>query len=176
LARTDLRRISIATGFPQTWNPDHNVAWKVEIEGRGHSSPVVWGDRIFIPTDIEGAVIPGAGAVKHKLEGPAYRHPDANGGDRKQTLKLLCFDANTGKRLWDRTAYDGRVFDDVTRFDTYASPTVVTDGKFVYAYFESQGLFKYDFAGELQWKMSLGGIGPWESALESRRYSPPAIS
>jgi outer membrane protein assembly factor BamB len=150
--------ISIATGFPQTWSPDSNIAWKVEIEGRGHSSPVIWGDRVFVTTDIEGAVIPGAGAVKHKLEGQAYRHPDANGGDRKHTLKLLCFDANTGKRLWDRTAYEGRVFDDVTRFDTYASPTVVTDGKFVYTYFESQGLYKYDFAGELQWEMSLGGI------------------
>src|SRR5450432_3103811 len=63
--------LSEAKGFPINWNPDStNIAWKVEVEGRGHSSPVVWGDRIFVTTDVEGDLIPGAvGAVKHKLEG-----------------------------------------------------------------------------------------------------------
>ena len=120
--------------------------------------PVVWRNRIFLTTDIEGEVIPDAAPVKHKIEGQPFRHPDSVGGTHKHTLKVMCFDVETGKQLWDRTAYEGAVYDDIHKFNTYASPTPVTDGKYVYAYFESQGLYKYDFEGKLIWKMSLGGI------------------
>jgi outer membrane protein assembly factor BamB len=150
--------ISALKNFPVSWSRDHNVAWKTPLPGRGHSSPVVWGNRVFLTTDIEGDVLPGAAPAKHKMDGQPFRHPDSVGGNRKHTLKVLCFDGSTGKQLWERTAYDGAVFDDVHKFNTYASPTPVTDGKYVYAYFESQGLYKYDFDGALVWKMSLGGI------------------
>ncbi len=150
--------ISTLKNLPSSWKHDRNVAWKMAVPGRGHSSPVVWGNRIFLTTDIEGDVLAGAAPVKHKLEGQAFRHPDSVGGNRKHTLKVLCFDAGSGKQLWERLAYEGPVFDDTHKFNTYASPTPVTDGKFVYAYFESQGLYKYDFEGNLLWKMSLGGI------------------
>jgi len=150
--------ISTLKNIPASWSQGKNVAWKAPVDGRGHSSPVVWGNRIFLTTDVEGEVLPGVEPVKHKMEGQPFRHPDSVGGNRKHTLKVLCFDAAGGKQLWERTAYEGRVFDDTHRFNTYASPTPVTDGKYVYAYFESQGLYKYDFAGALIWKMSLGGI------------------
>jgi outer membrane protein assembly factor BamB len=150
--------LSTLTGLPSSWDAARNVAWKTPVEGRGHSSPVVWGKRIFLTTDIEGEVLPGAGAVKHKLNNEPFVHPDSVGADKKHTLKVLCLDADSGKQLWERTAYEGAVFDGTHRFNTFASPTAVTDGKFVYAYFESQGLYKYDFEGKLLWKMSLGGI------------------
>ena len=150
--------VSKAKGFPLTWGADSNIAWKVPVEGRGHSSPVISGDRLFITTDIEGETIPGAAAVKHILEGKPFVHPEAVGANREHTLKVLCYDTRDGKLLWDRVAYRGPAFDDVARFNTFASPTVVTDGKGVYAYFESQGLYKYDFKGKLIWAMSLGGI------------------
>jgi len=149
--------VSEAKDIPANWD-ESRIAWKAPVEGRGHSSPVIWGDRLFVTTDIEGDVLPGAGPVKHTVSGQDYVHPQATGGNRKHTLKLICFDARTGKPLWDRVAYEGKVFDDVAKFNTYASPTAVTDGKYVYAYFESQGLYKYDFDGRLAWKMSLGGI------------------
>ena len=150
--------LSLAKGFPTSWSTSTNIAWKVPVEGRGHSSPVVWGDRLFVTTDIEGEPIPDAGAVKHVLEGQPFVHPDATGANRKHTLKLLCYDTREGKLLWDRVAYQGPAFDDVAKFNTYASPTVVTDGTRVYAYFESQGLYAFDFDGKLIWKTSLGGI------------------
>ena len=128
------------------------------MPGRGHSSPVVWGDRVFLTTDIEGDVIPGAEPVKHMNEGQPFRHPDATGGNRKHTLKVLAYRAADGKLLWERTAYEGRVYDDVHRFNTYASSTPVTDGEFLYVWFDSQGLYKYDFAGNLIWSSSLGPI------------------
>ena len=150
--------ISTLKNLPSTWSNAQNVAWKTAVPGRGHASPVVWGNRVFLTTDLEGDVMPGVAPVKHKQEGQPFRHPDSVGGNRKHTLKVLCFDAVGGKQLWERTAYEGPVFDDVHKFNTYASPTPVVDGKYVYAYFESRGLYKYDFEGNLIWKMSLGGI------------------
>jgi len=150
--------VSPLKNIPSVWSRDANIAWKTAVPGRGHASPVVWGNRVFLTTDIEGEVIPGAAPIKHKVEGQPWRHPDSVGGTHKHTLKVFCFDTAAGKQLWERTAYKGGVFDDIHKFNTYASPTPVTDGKYVYAYFESQGLYKYDFEGNLLWKMSLGGI------------------
>jgi len=89
---------------------------------------------------------------------PGYVHPDSVGSDHRYTLQVLAFDARTGKRVWKRTSYEGVMYDDRHRKNTYASPTVVTDGKFVYAFFESAGLYCYDVEGNLIWKVSLGGI------------------
>jgi len=144
--------------LPSAWTGERNIAWKADVPGRGHSSPVVWGGRLFLTTDSEGEPIPGAGPVKHKLEGQPFVHPDSVGGNKKHTLKVLAYDGSNGKLLWERTAYSGKVFDDTHRFNTYASPTPVVDGKFVYAWFDSQGLYKYDFDGNLIWTASLGGI------------------
>jgi outer membrane protein assembly factor BamB len=150
--------ISTLKDVPSSWSADRNVAWKTPIEGRGHSSPVVWGDRIFLTTDIEGEAVEGLVPPKHRIQGQPFRHPDSGGMNHKHILKVMCFDAKSGKQLWERTAYNGTVADEIHKFNTYASPTTVTDGKFVYAYFESQGLYKYDFDGNQIWKMSLGPI------------------
>jgi outer membrane protein assembly factor BamB len=144
--------------LPSSWSGDRNVAWRADVPGRGHSSPVVWGDYVFLSTDVEGDVIPGAAPAKHTLEGQPFVHPDSVGGTHKHTLKVLAYNTTSGKLLWERTAYEGKVFDDTHRFNTYASPTPVADGKFVYVWFDSQGLYKYDFDGNLVWSASLGGI------------------
>ena len=116
------------------------------------------GKRIFITTDIEGDSIPGAEVAKHKLGGEDYVHPDSVSGNRKHTLKLLCYDTDTGKMLWEQTAYEGKVYDNRHRKNTYASPTAVTDGKSVFAYFESMGLYSFSMDGKLLWKASAGNI------------------
>src|ERR1700680_1956036 len=149
--------ISPLKDVPSSWSADRNITWKAPLEGRGHSSPVVWGDRIFLTTDIEGEAVEGV-PPKHKLQGAPFRHPDSVGMNHKHILKVMSYDAKSGKLLWERTAYEGVMADEIHKFNTYASPTAVTDGKFVYAYFESQGLYKYDFDGKQIWKMSLGPI------------------
>jgi outer membrane protein assembly factor BamB len=151
--------VSSEPNLPVEWAPDRNIAWKTEIPGRGNSSPVIWGDRIFLTTSLEGDAIPGAQAPRHIQEGTEFKHPDALGGDRKHTLQVLAMDAKSGKILWNRTAYEGRVYDDRHKANTYATPTPVTDGKRVYVWFESQGLYAYSFDGKLVWKTSLGNIG-----------------
>jgi len=72
---------------------------------------------------------------------------------------VLAFDARSGKKVWERLAYDGVMYDNRHRKNTYASSTIATDGKFVYAFFESAGLYCYDADGTLVWKKSFGGIG-----------------
>ena len=153
--------ISADTSYATEWAPDKNIAWKTPVPGRGHSSPIVWGDRLFLTTLIEGGPAP----ADHKAPihlgfdlKPGYLHPDSVGVDRLYTLKVLAFDAKTGKPLWDRTVYDGQMYDNRHRKNTYASSTMVTDGKAAYAFFESGGLFAFDFDGTLLWKKSLGGI------------------
>ena len=150
--------VSAEKNLPDEWSETKNIQWKTAIPGRGHSSPIVWGKRIFLTTSIEGEVIPGAAAVKHKRRGEDYVHPDAVAADRKHTLKLLCLDRDTGKILWERTAYEGTVYDSRHRKNNYASSTPVTDGRFVYAFFEAEGLYCYDFDGKLIWRTSLGKI------------------
>jgi len=64
------------------------------------------------------------------------------------SLKLLCLDLETGRVLWEQTAYEGRVFDNRHKRNTYVSSTPITDGRHVYAYFGSEGLYCYDVSGK----------------------------
>jgi len=162
--------VSSETGLPTDWDGSKNIRWKAAIPGRGHSSPIAWGNKIFLTTSIEGPVVPGAEAVRHMHKGQEYRHPDSVGADHSYTLKLLCVDLDSGKILWDKTVYEGTVYDNRHKKNTYASATPVTDGKFVYISFEAEGIYCYDFDGKRIWKTSLGkiakgGMGPGTSPV-----------
>ncbi len=148
--------VSTEKNLPDEWSETKNIQWKTAIPGRGHSSPVVWGRRIFLTTSIEGSIVPGAKAVTHIRRGQVYVHPDSVGGDRLYTLKVICLDRETGRILWEKTAYEGTVYDDRHRKNTFASGTPVTDGKYVWALFDAEGVYCYDFNGRLVWKASLG--------------------
>lgn len=154
----DAQGISTETSFPTEWSETKNVKWKTPVSGKGHSSPIVWGNRIFLTSDVEGAVVPDAKPADHKVGNQEFRHPDWAGHDRKHTMKVTCIDADSGKVLWEKVAYEGTVFDYRHRRNTFASPTPVTDGRLVYAWFGSEGLYAYDYKGTLVWKKNLGGI------------------
>ena len=161
---------SAEKAVPLDWSPTKNIAWKTPLPGRGHSSPVAWGNRAFVTTSVEGDILPDAKPPVHKLEGEVFVHPDATAGNRKHRLSVLCVDIGTGKILWDRVAYEGKVYDDRHKAGSYASPTPITDGKALYVWFESQGLYCYDFSGKLVWQSSAGpiatvGMGPGTSPV-----------
>lgn len=163
----------IAAGvFKDTWTPE-TVAWKVAIPGRGHSSPVVANGRIYLTTAVESGPAPeGHAAPVHPgfdLK-PGYVNPDSCCIDRTYALKVLALDATTGAPLWERTAFDGVMYDDRHRKNTYASSTIATDGEMLYAYFEAAGLYAYDKHGNQKWKADFGalakaGMGPGMSPL-----------
>src|SRR6476646_1565773 len=143
--------VSNEANVPTEWSSTKNIAWKTELP-TGHSSPIVWNDRIFVTAAIEGDVVPGAKAVGHTVDGQVWIHPDSVAAEKKHTLKVLALDARTGSVLWERTAYEGTVYDARHRRSSFAGPTAVTDGRVVYAYFGPEGLYAYDFSGRPVWK------------------------
>lgn len=166
----DSNGISTETKLPEEWSATKNIAWKTPVPGRGRSSPIVWGDRIFLTTDIEGEKIDGLKPPVHKLGNDVFRHPDSTGMAVKHKLDVLCFERKTGKLLWQKTAYEGPVFDERHKSGSYAAPTPVTDGRAVYAYFGAEGMYAFDFNGKLLWKFDPGkietiGMGPGTSPV-----------
>ena len=144
-------RISSETGLPTSWNRDDNALWNIPIPGRGHSSPIVWGDRIFVTTAVQGAEVPGRKPLVHYIQGEEWRHPDSWGSQFVHEYRVLAIDADTGEVVWDRLALEGLPYDDRHRVGSFASPTPVTDGEAVYAYFGVPGVFAYDFEGNELW-------------------------
>lgn len=137
---------------------DRHLLWKAKIEGRGHSSPVISDGKVFLTTAIVGDVIPGAGPPEHTFGGEPFKHPQAVDGNRHHTMKVIALDAEQGDLLWSHTAYAGRVYDDRHSASSYASPTPVTDGERVYAYFGSEGVYAYTVDGEPVWERDIGDI------------------
>ncbi len=147
------RAAGTAEGYatPVTWDVEssQNILWKAEIPGLGHSSPIVWGDRIFVTTAVSGMEDP---ELKVGLYGSINPVED----DTEHEFKIYCLDKNTGKTLWERLSHKG--VPKVKRHPkaTHANSTPVTDGKHVLAFFGSEGLFCYDMAGKPLWKKDFG--------------------
>ncbi len=155
----DSQGISTEKNLPTEWSDTKNVLWKTPLPGRGYSQPVIWGNRVFLTTDVEGGPAPATHKPPvHMLGKDEFKHPDWTGVDKLHTFKVLALDRDSGKILWEQTAYDGAVFDYRHKRGNYAAPTPVTDGKYLWAWFGSEGLYCYDLKGKLIWKQSLGSI------------------
>ena len=153
----DGQGISAETNLPDSWSPTSNMAWKTALPGYGQSQPIVWGSRIFLTSDVETGPAPADHkAPVHLMEGQPWVHPDSVGIDKLHALKVVSLDLESGKILWEKTAYEGTVFDQRHRRSSFAAPTMVTDGKTVVAYFGPEGLYAYDFDGSLKWKADVG--------------------
>jgi outer membrane protein assembly factor BamB len=131
--------------LPDEWSTSKNVAWKVEVPGRGWSSPIVWGNRVFLTT-----VIP-TEAKETARKGLYF------GGERgiptdEHRWVVQAFDFETGKTLWQREVH--KVVPGFSRHlkNSYASETPVTDGSLVYAYFGNVGIFAIDMNGKPVWE------------------------
>ena len=139
---------------PVVWSDTKNIKWKAEIPGRGFSTPVIWGDKIFLTTAIPTgkpaeapATPPAEGRRAGGGSGPLVEH----------RFEVLCLDRKTGKILWQRTAKTATPHEGYHRaYGSFASNSPVTDGKYVYAFFGSRGLFAYDFNGKPIWEKDFG--------------------
>jgi len=121
--------ISSETGFPLEWGPDTNVRWRVALPEPGNSTPIVWGDRVFVTQQM-------------------------NGGQQRT---LICFDRRTGKQLWQK-GVDAPHLERTYETNPYCAPSPVTDGETVVAWFGSAGLVAYDNDGEELWRRPLGPV------------------
>jgi outer membrane protein assembly factor BamB len=139
---------------PTVWSDTKNIKWKVEIPGRGFSTPVIWGDKIFLTTAIP------TGKPAEAPQGPPAEGRRTGGGSGplvEHKFEVLCLDRKTGKLLWQRTAKLATPHEGYHRaYGSFASNSPVTDGKYVYAFFGSRGLFAYDFDGRPIWEKDFG--------------------
>ncbi len=137
--------------IPDQWDgvKDLHIKWKTRIPGLAHSSPIVWGDQIFVTTAISSL---GDGTFRHGLYGEGYASDDRS----VHKWKIYCLERKSGKILWEKTAFEGLPREKRHIKSTYASSTPATNGSYVIASFGSQGLYAYDMEGRLIWKTDLG--------------------
>jgi outer membrane protein assembly factor BamB len=135
---------------PTTWDAIKgvNILWKTSIPGLAHSSPAVWGDRVFITT----AISSDPKAFRHGLFGDVEPSTDVS----RHAWKVYCLDRNSGTILCERTSHEGVPKTKRHPKSSQASSTPAKDGKHVIAFFGSEGLYAYDMDGKLLWQQDLG--------------------
>jgi outer membrane protein assembly factor BamB len=139
--------------LPLQWNGEKgtSIKWKAHIPGLAHSSPIVWGDAVFVTTAVSSR---SNATFRRGLFGDG----DASDDRSPQQWKVYRLDKKTGKVVWERVAYEGVPIEKRHVKSTYASATPATDGRYVVAFFGSQGLYGYDMQGTLVWKKEMGHI------------------
>ena len=142
-----------ATPVPTSWDlsSSQNVAWKTPIPGLAHSSPIVWGDRVYVTTAVAAA---GRPAIKTGDVDKAGIESAADTGPH--TWRLIAVDRASGKIAWDKPVHQGvpRMKHHVKA--SHASATPATDGRYRVALMGSEGLFCFDMNGNQKWRVDLG--------------------
>ncbi|MEX2662690.1 MAG: PQQ-binding-like beta-propeller repeat protein [Vicinamibacterales bacterium] len=124
--------------YTDTWSPTKGTAWKVAVPGRGHSSPIIWRDHIFLTTEYDDGA----------------------------RLSMLAFRRSDGKQLWETFVPTDGV-EHVYPKNSRASATAATDGKLVYASFGTHGLAAFDFAGKMVWHTPVGKLNNYHGSAGS---------
>lgn len=139
--------------LPLEWDgtTGKNIRFKVEVPGLAHSSPIIWGDRIYLTTAISST---GGASFKPGL----YGSGDASADQSVHDWEVLCLDKRTGVLLWQGTVHQGKPKDKRHVKATYANSTPATDGEHIVAFFGSEGLFCFDADSNPLWKMDLGRL------------------
>lgn len=140
---------------PLEWSETKNVKWKIEIPGKGHASPIVWEDKVFIQTAVQTE-------QKVEKEEPAAeetserRGPPSIETESIHDFVVMAINRTDGSVIWKTTVSQEVPVDGIHSSATWASNSPVTDGTHLYAYFGSRGLYCMDFDGNIVWKRDLG--------------------
>jgi outer membrane protein assembly factor BamB len=138
---------------PVSWDMEtsNNILWKTAIPGLGHSSPIIWGERLFVTSSVNQS-------KTAPLKVGLYGDPASAEDNDEQQWKVFCLNKTTGKMLWQSTAHSGQP--KVRRHPkaTHANCTMATDGTNLIAFFGSEGLYCYDFDGKLRWQTDFGTL------------------
>jgi outer membrane protein assembly factor BamB len=145
--------VADGANLPDAWDAasGKGILWKTRIPGLAHSSPIVWGDRVYVTTAVSSRL---DASFKPGLYGEGTASEDRS----EHRFQLIALDRDTGAVVWERTAYTGVPKEKRHIKATYANATPATDGRYVAAFFGSQGLYVYDVAGSLKWKRDFGHI------------------
>jgi putative pyrroloquinoline-quinone binding quinoprotein/putative pyrroloquinoline-quinone-binding quinoprotein len=139
--------------LPDRWDTKtgENILWRTPIPGLAHSSPVVWGNRIFVTTALSSD-------PKATFRPGLYGDGDASKDNSQHRWMIYALDKRTGKVLWERIAHQGVPLEKRHIKSTYANATPATDGRIVVTWFGSQGVYAYNVNGGLLWKVDLGRL------------------
>lgn len=153
---------------PVEWSESKNLKWKIEIPGKGHATPIIWDEQIFvltaIKTDKKGDPKPQA-EMQTRPRGQRRRGQGRHRGGPPRVstsnvykFEILSINRSDGKIRWQQTAREEMPHQGTHGTSTWASNSPVTDGEHVYVYFGSRGLYSYDMQGNLKWEKDFGDM------------------
>ncbi|MDQ3421179.1 MAG: PQQ-binding-like beta-propeller repeat protein [Acidobacteriota bacterium] len=163
----DASGVADGQNLPDRWDvkTGENILWRIPIPGLAHSSPVVWGERLFVTSAISSR--PGA-TFKPGL----YGDGDASDDSSPHKFMLYAVDKRTGKIAWERVAFEGPPRNKRHIKSTYASASPATDGRVVVAWFGSQGVHAYDVTGKPLWQVDIGTVDMGAYDIPSFEWGP----
>ena len=145
--------------LPESWGTDENVTWELDVPGRGWSSPIVWGNHVFVLTStaVSGpeVLIQPVESYRARSLGGAMTRADVTRQTEPLRWVLYDIDFDTGRVVWERTLHESVPSLPTHQKSTFASETPVTDGERVYVYMADIGLYAVDFAGEIVWSVPM---------------------
>jgi outer membrane protein assembly factor BamB len=153
--------------LPDRWDPatGEGILWRTKIPGLAHSSPVVWGDLVFVTSAISSR-------ADATFKPGLYGDGDASGDRSPHRWMLYAVDKRSGKIRWERTAAQGEPLNKRHIKSTYASASPATDGRIVVAWFGSQGVHAYDLEGRPRWSVDLGRVDMGAYDIPSYEWGP----
>lgn len=158
---------------PTEWGPDKNIRWKTAIPGLGHATPIIWGETIFVTTAIKAEKQISSEALTTKENQlPEWRRNSGSPVTHVMQFVTMAINRHNGQVIWQKTAKEALPHEGTYKDASWASPSAITDGQFLFAYFGSFGLYCYDFTGQLQWETDFGDMDVF---LDFGEGSSPAL-
>ena len=159
--------VADGSDLPERWDAKtrQNILWRTPIPGLAHSSPVIWGDRIFVTSAITSR-------DNATFKPGLYGDGDASDDMSAHKWMLYAIDKRTGAIAWERVAFTGAPRNKRHIKSTYASASPATDGRIVVAWFGSQGVFAFDVNGKPLWQLDLGRVDMGAYDIPSFEWGP----
>lgn len=156
--------VSLTADPPVHWSESKNVKWKVPVEGKGTSTPIVWQNKVFLLTAIDTGVKDTS--IPDPENQPKTNFFNIKRPNTEHAFVVLCLDRASGQELWRRTATKKIPHEGAHRDNDFASASPTTDGKHLYCWFGSAGLYCYDLDGNEVWSRNLGEVNVGSSLGE----------
>ncbi len=154
---------------PTEFSETKNLKWKTEIPGKGHATPIIWGDQIILLTAVPTDKKPSEGEAKQEA---GRMGPPSSGTDFVHKFEVISVDRKTGKVQWEKVVKEEIPLERTHNLGSWASNSPVTDGENIYAYFGSRGLYCLDFKGNILWDRDFGQM---EIVMSFGEGSSPSV-
>ena len=146
--------VSSTADPPIVWSEGQNIKWKVAIEGQGTTTPIIWGDKVFVLTAINTGIKDPS--IPDPEDQPKTNFFDIKRPNAQHAYVVLCLDRNSGKEVWRQVATTKIPHEGAHNDNDFASASPTTDGERLYCWFGSAGMFCYDLDGKKLWERDLG--------------------